>query len=171
MICPSCGHDNIEGMDRCDNCMKSLRDLDVPRPDAARGLVRSVMEDDLRKLEREETVTVSPSTPAIEVVRRMKEAQAGCALVVDEGELVGIFTEHDVLCKMTGANARGTADVAVSELMSANPESLRETDSVAAALNKMALGRYRHVPVLKTDGGYTVSSIKHVLKFIAQEDW
>jgi CBS domain-containing protein len=151
--------------------MKSLRDLDVPRPDATRGLVRSVMEDDLRKLEREETLTVSPSTPAIEVVRRMKEAQAGCALVVDKGELVGIFTEHDVLCKMTGANASGTADVRVSELMSANPESLRETDSVAAALNKMALGRYRHVPVLKQDGGYTVSSIQHVLKFIAQEDW
>lgn len=151
--------------------MKSLRDLDVPRPDATRGLVRSVMEDDLRKLERGETVTVSPSTPAIEVVQRMKEAQAGCALVVDKGELVGIFTEHDVLCKMTGANARGTADVRVSELMSANPESLRETDSVAAALNKMALGRYRHVPVLKQDGGYTVSSIQHVLKFIAQEDW
>ncbi|MBA3806215.1 MAG: hypothetical protein H0X14_10950, partial [Acidobacteria bacterium] len=60
MICPSCGHDNIEGMDRCDNCMKSLRDLDVPRADATRGLVRSVMEDDLRKLEREEALTVRP---------------------------------------------------------------------------------------------------------------
>jgi CBS domain-containing protein len=169
MICPSCGHDNIEGMDRCDNCMKSLRDLDVPRPDATRGLVRSVMEDDLRKLEREETLTVHPDDPAIEVVRRMKEAQVGCALVVDGSELVGIFTEHDVLCKMMGAS--GIVNVSVSELMSANPESLRETDSVAAALNKMALGRYRHVPVLKTDGRYTVNSIKHVLKFIAQEDW
>ncbi len=171
MICPSCGHDNIEGMDRCDNCMKSLRDLDVPRADATRGLVRSVMEDDLRKLEREEALTVRPGEPAIEVVRRMKEAQAGCALVVDAGELVGIFTEHDVLCKITGAKSSGIADVAVSELMTANPEALRETDSVAAALNKMAVGRYRHVPVLKNDGGYTVASIKHVLKFIAQEDW
>src|SRR5215210_1021195 len=171
MICPSCGHDNLEGMDRCENCMKSLRDLDVPRADATRGLVRSVMEDDLRKLEREEALTVGPSEPAIEVVRRMKQAQAGCALVVDKDKLVGIFTEHDVLCKMTGANASGTAVVAVSELMTANPESLRETDSVAAALNKMALGRYRHVPVLKNDGGYSVASIKHVLKFIAQEDW
>jgi len=45
MICSSCGFDNIEGMDRCENCMKPLRDLDVPRPDASRGIVRSVMED------------------------------------------------------------------------------------------------------------------------------
>jgi len=170
MICPSCGHENIEGMDRCENCMKPLRDLDVPRADATRGLARSVMEDDLRKLAPEETLTVSPTESALEVVRRMREAQTGCALVLEGDELVGIFTEHDVLCKMTGAKSGGT-NVAVSELMSANPETLRETDSVAAALNKMALGRYRHVPVQRDDGGYAVASIKQVLKYIAQEDW
>lgn len=170
MICPSCGHDNIEGMDRCENCMKPLRDLDVPRADATRGLARSVMEDDLRKLSPEGTLTVSPKESATEVVRRMREAQTGCALVLEGDALVGIFTEHDVLCKMTGEKAYG-ANVAVSELMSANPETLRETDTVAAALNKMALGRYRHVPVLRDDGGYAVASIKQVLKYIAQEDW
>jgi CBS domain-containing protein len=90
--------------------------------------------------------------------------------VLEGDELVGIFTEHDVLCKMTGEKA-GAVNVAVSELMSANPETLRETDSVASALNKMALGRYRHVPVLRDDGGYAVASIKQVLKYIAQEDW
>jgi CBS domain-containing protein len=150
--------------------MKSLRDLDVPRPDATRGLARSVMEDDLRELEQEETLTVSPNEPAIKVVERMKQAQVGCALVLDGDELVGIFTEHDVLSKMTGPQARPT-DVAVSELMSGNPETLRETDSVAAALNKMAVGRYRHVPIRKSDGSYMVTSIKHVLRFIGREDW
>lgn len=170
MICPSCGHDNIEGMDRCDNCMKPLRDLDVPRPDATRGLARSVMEDDLRELEQVEALTVSPTESALEVIERMKSAQAGCALVLDGDELVGIFTEHDVLRKMTGPEA-SPADVAVSMLMSGQPEALRETDSVAAALNKMAVGRYRHVPVRKSDGSYTVTSIRQVLKFIGQEDW
>ena len=170
MICPSCGHDNIEGMDRCENCMKSLRDLDVPRADATRGLARSVMEDDLRDLEREETVTVRPEEPALEVVRRMKEAQTGCVLVVEEDELVGIFTEHDVLTKMADAKS-SDMNVAVSQLMSGHPEMLRETDSVAAALNKMAVGRYRHVPMRKSDGSYAVTSIQHVLRYIAQEDW
>ena len=170
MICPSCGHDNIEGTDRCDNCMKSLRDLDVPRPEATRGLARSVMEDDLRELEQVETLTVGPTETAREVIERMKQAQVGCALVIDGDELVGIFTEHDVLRKMTGPEAQRTG-VAVSELMSMNPETLRETDSVAAALNKMAVGRYRHVPIRKSDGSYTVTSIKQVLKFIGQEDW
>lgn len=170
MICPSCSFDNIEGMDRCENCMKSLRDLDVPRGDATRGLARSVMEDNLGQLEMEEPLTVRPHETALAVARRMKEAQTACALVLDDGRLVGIFTEHDVLCKMTGAKT-DAAQRPVSELMSANPEALQESDSVAAALNKMAMGRYRHVPVAKQDGSYSVTSIKHVLKYIAQEDW
>ena len=170
MICPSCGHDNIEGMDRCENCMKSLRDVDVPRAEATAGLVRSVMEDDLSHLDQMETLKVSPAEPALEVTRRMKEAETGCALVLDgEGKLVGIFTEHDVLRKLMSAG--DAQDVAVSELMTGNPETLRESDSVAAALNKMALGRYRHVPIIRDDGSYSVASIKSVLKYIAREDW
>ena len=171
MICPSCGHDNFEGMDRCENCMKPLLDLDVPRAGATGGLVRSVMEDNLSHLEQEETLLVSPEASALEVARWMKEAQTGCALILDDqGELVGIFTEHDVMSKLIG-RADDAQDVAVSELMSRNPEALREMDSVAAALNKMALGRYRHVPVAKDNGHYSVTSIKSVLKYIAQEDW
>lgn len=171
MICPSCGHENLEGLDRCENCMKSLRDLDVPRADATGGLVRSVMEDTLNRLEQVETTRARPSESALEVARRMRDAQTGCALVLnDAGKLVGIFTEHDVLRKLIGAGG-DAQDVPVSELMSGNPETLRETDSVAAALNKMALGRYRHIPIARNDGSYSVASIKSVLKYIAQEDW
>ena len=171
MLCPSCGHDNIEGTDRCDNCMKPLYGLDVPRPDATAGLVRSVMEDNLGHLEQAETLTVSPEASALQVAAWMKEAQTGCALVLDDQrKLVGIFTEHDVLCKLV-KSGDGDDDVRVSELMSRNPEALKETDSVAAALNKMAMRRYRHVPVARSNGSYSVASIKSVLKYIAQEDW
>ena len=170
MICSSCGFDNIEGMDRCENCMKPLRDLDVPRPDASRGIVRSVMEDNLSHLAQEETLTVRPEDPVIEVVRRMKASSASCALVLDGDSLAGIFTEHDVLRRLAGMSAEAI-NRPVSELMTPNPEALRETDSVAAALNKMAMGRYRNVPIIKTDGSYGMTSIKQVLKYIAQEDY
>ena len=170
MICPSCGFDNIEGVDRCDNCMKSLRDLDVPRADATGGLVSSVMEDDLSRLTREETLTVRPEEPVIEVARRIKESGASCALVIDGDDLAGIFTEHDVLRRMVGATEE-MLNAPVSEMMTPQPEALRESDSVAAALNKMAMGRYRHVPITRNDGSYAVTSIQHVLKYIAEEDW
>jgi CBS domain-containing protein len=170
MICPSCGHDNIEGMDRCENCMKSLRDLDVPRADATRGLVRTVMEDDLSRLAVDGALIVRPDTPATEVAQRMKEAQASCALVIEGENLAGIFTEHDVLCKLAGAKSE-VLQAPVSLLMTPHPEALRESDSIAAALNKMAVGRYRHVPFLRNGGGYAVASIHQVLKYIAEEDW
>lgn len=170
MHCQSCGHENIEGTDRCDNCMTPLFKMDVPRSEATTGLARSVMEDDLSCLELEEAVAVPPVTPAIDVVRRLRDARCGCALVLEGSKLVGVFTEHDVLRKMTG-EAASAGSVAVRELMSPNPETLRETDSVATALNKMSLGRYRHIPVIKSDGSYRVTSIKNVLKYIAKEDW
>jgi len=168
MNCPSCGYENIDGIDRCENCLSPFRDLDVPRADSSEGLARSVMEDNLAQLEREETVAVASATQALDVARLMKNASTGCALIVDQGKLVGIFTEHDVLKRMA---AGGKLDVAVKELMSPNPETLHERDCVAEALNKMSLGRYRHIPFTKSDGSHAVCSIKSVLKYIAREDW
>lgn len=168
MICPSCGYDNTEGADRCEECLTPLFNRGLPQADIA-DLGRSVMEDDLRQLEQE-FLGVSPETSADEVIDKMKAARVGCALVLDNGKLVGIFTERDLLNKLTGKKAR-TRDTAVKELMSANPETLHETDSVATALNKMSMGRYRHIPVRKADGSYSVTSIKHVLKYLAKAEW
>ena len=169
MNCPSCGHENIDGVDRCEECLASFRQLDIPSADAAEGLARSVMEDNLGRLDPDESVSVAPDAPALDVARLMKNSNSGCALVVDGGKLVGIFTEHDVLKRMTKTG--DLAAVSIKELMSPNPETLNEKDSVAEALNKMSLGRYRHSPFQKADGSYAVASIRSVLKYIAQEDW
>ena len=168
MLCPSCGYDNIEGADRCEECVTSLFNLDASQG-GRRSLARSVMEDNLKHIEQE-FVGVTSDTPAVAAIDKMRTEHVGCALVIDEGKLLGIFTERDVLNKLTGKQALA-ATTPVKELMSADPETLRETDSVATALSKMSLGRYRHIPVRKTDGTYAVTSIKHVLKYIAKEDW
>jgi len=168
MLCPSCGYDNIEGADRCEECLTSLFNLDESQG-GKRTLARSVMEDDLSKLDNE-LLSVTPETSAREVVDQMKQARLGCALVLDNGNLVGIFTERDLLSKLTGKNAQPPT-TPVKQLMSANPEVLLETDSIAAALNKMSMGHYRHIPVQKSDGSYCVTSIKHVLKYLARSQW
>ena len=169
MNCPSCGHENIDGIDRCENCLASFRQLDIPSSDAAEGLALSVMENNLSRLDQDETIAVAPDTPALDVTHLMKNSNSGCALVVEGGKLVGIFTEHDVLKKVNSAG--DLASATVKDLMSRNPETLHEEDSVAEALNKMSLGRYRHVPFKRIDGTYAVASIKSVLKYIAKEDW
>jgi len=140
------------------------------QPETVVGLARWVMEDKLGQLDQEATVLVQLDTPAIDVVRKMRELRAGCALVLDGSQLAGIFTEHDVLSKLTGAGARPVT-TSVRELMSAHPETLSDTDSVAEALNKMSMGRYRHIPISREDGSYSVTSIKNVLQYIAREQW
>jgi CBS domain-containing protein len=168
MICPSCGHNNIEGADRCEECVTSLLNLDVPQS-GREGPATSIMETDISQL-GQELLSVSPETSALEVIRKMKAAGLGCALVIENESLVGIFTERDLLNRLTGAKA-SSHQTAVSELMSVNPEVLRETDSVATAVNKMSMGHYRHIPIRRADGSYSVTSIQHVLKYIATADW
>src|SRR3989442_12873442 len=109
--------------------MSPLQKCDWTRACAGRGLARSVMEDNLSQLEREETITVQPDTPVSEVMRKMKNARSGCALVLDGNKLVGIFTEHDVLHGMFGGLAR-QPDIAVKEFLSRSPDTLREPESV-----------------------------------------
>ena len=175
MLCPACGSENIDGIDRCENCLAPFRDLDVPSADAAEGLARSVMADRLSQLDYDDPILVSCETPAGEVAQRMKAAQAGCALVLQNGKLAGIFTEHDLLRRITSTAGAGSltwcSESPVMQLMTRNPETLHEHDSVAAALNKMSIGQYRHLPVERADGSYAVASIKSVLKYIATEDW
>jgi signal-transduction protein with cAMP-binding, CBS, and nucleotidyltransferase domain len=169
MICPSCGYNNIEGADRCEECVTPLFNRGGPQGDGPGGLAHSVMEDDLRQLDNE-FLSVTPDTPATEVTNQMRQARLGCALIIEGGKLVGIFTERDLLNKLMG-NAAQPPTTAIKQLMSPNPEVLFETDSVATALNKMSMGRYRHIPVQKSDGSYCVTSIKHVLKYLARSEW
>lgn len=151
--------------------MKPLRDLDVPRADATSGLVRSVMEDELKSLERKEFVAARSEESVIDVLRRMKESNSSCALVFEgEEKLRGIFTLRDALLEV-GVPSSRAASVTVGEAMTQKPEALRETDSVAAAFNKMSVGGLRHVPLLAADGSYRIVSVEHLLDYIAHKDW
>ena len=87
MNCPSCGHENIDGVDRCENCLAPFRQLDIPSIEASESFAQSVMEDNLGRLEYEPPIYVEPNTPAIDVARRMKRANTGCALVIEDGKL------------------------------------------------------------------------------------
>lgn len=149
--------------------MTSLLKLDSPYAEGS-GIECSVMEDNLSQLDHETAALAAMDESALDVVGKMRNLRTGCALVLNDNRLAGIFTEHDVLTKLTGAAATSGA-TPIKNLMSSNPEVLNETDSVAAALNKMSLGRYRHIPVMKSDGSYAVISIKNVLKYIAKDNW
>ena len=94
-------------------------------------------------------VRASKKTPpfVLEAIGVMQEARVGCVLVVLSGRLMGIFTERDVLLQVVGRDI-DVLKTPVRRLMTADPEYLRPTDSIAYALNAMSLGGYRHVPLV-----------------------
>ena len=166
MICPYCGKDNIEGADVCYNCQEPLDHLSLPTPKTR--VEQALMRDRLRVLGPRTPVVVPPSAPVGDVLRLMIEHRIGCALVVDDDKLVGIFTERDVLLRIN-TDIDNCRSEPVSKFMTADPVTLEETDKIAFALHKMDLGGYRHIPVMKDGRVHGVISIRDILNYITDE--
>jgi CBS domain-containing protein len=95
--------------------------------------------------------------------RLMREHRVGCVLIVEEGSLVGILTERDLLMRVDGPwSARP-----LREVMTPGPETLSPDDPIVYALNKMSVGGFRHVPLVDADGcPVGVVSVKDVVNYI-----
>lgn len=105
-----------------------------------------------------ELLSTLPSTVALgdratvrEALEIMREKQLSCVLVVEQEQLVGIFTERDVVTTMAGAPL-AIDHVPLRDVMRPNPECLGLDDTLMDALHQMAVGEYRHVPVLDEQG-------------------
>jgi CBS domain-containing protein len=109
------------------------------------------LEIPLGEVPRRQPVEVAPHTAVSEVIAAMNEHSSGCALVVDDGLLVGIFTERDVLRKVA-ASGRDPKRIFVRDLMTPNPDTLPQEATVAFALNRMSVEGYRHIPIIDDDG-------------------
>jgi CBS domain-containing protein len=111
--------------------------------------VREVMSTDL--------VTVEPSMMMIEVVGVMSKVRVGSVLVLKDGELVGIFTERDVLRAFDQMHADPARVSPVSKGMTSDPLTIDANDTVGEAMDKMLDGGFRHLPVM--EGGTLVGIV------------
>lgn len=119
--------------------------------DDDREAAGEMLEAELGAIPRRDMVAVAPNETVANVVAKLNAARRGCALVVDDGALVGIFTERDALQRVLGEEVDVGARP-VSEVMTANPDSLPHDTTVAFALNRMSVEGYRHIPLLDEDG-------------------
>src|SRR5262245_15559837 len=119
----------------------------------------------INELPMREPVLIEASASVVEAVDLMNEHHIGCVLVQKNQQLVGIFTERDVLTRVVFREDNRA--MSVQSVMTANPESLRESDSVAFALNKMSTGGYRHIPIVDSSGTPVgVLSVRDVVDFL-----
>lgn len=166
IVCPDCGHENISGTDECQQCHQSLTSLSRPRP--ASGIERSLSKDPIALLSPKSPLTVGPNEPVGRVLRTLVEKSIGCVIVVEDGNVTGIFSERDALMRLN-VNAAQLANSPISEFMTPSPETLQMDDKIAFALHKMDLGGYRHIPIL-TDGKIAgVISIRDILAYMTDK--
>jgi len=146
MACPACGYENLIGVDTCDNCGADIAGRDIPAQ--ATSFQGRLLGEHLDGLGAPTPVTVDPDALLDGIVARMLETSSDCVLVVDGERLVGIFTDRDAVLKAAG---KPLASVVVRDVMTRDPVVLRHDDTIALAIHKMAVGGFRHIPIV--DGG------------------
>ena len=167
--CPSCGYQNIEGEDRCAQCLNTLHQRDIPLPkanDAIQSLLLTAPISDL--LTGKDLLVASPDDSIQKIVNIFQEKKKNCVLVYKNKKLIGIMSNRDILWKVAG-KYKDTSKIKVSQVMTPNPEWVRASDPIAFVVNKMAMGGFRHVPVLADDGApLSIVLIKDVLAYLAR---
>jgi CBS domain-containing protein len=99
-------------------------------------------------IEGQQILTAPSSMTVSEAAHLMKLRRVGAMMVVEEGRLVGVFTERDALFRVV-ADGRDCNATRLADVMTPNPQTLRPDDSFHRALELMHEGRFRHVPVVE----------------------
>jgi CBS domain-containing protein len=162
MYCPDCRYENIAGADYCEKCGQPLTGQNASLSE----LERSIISHPISVLAIHAPVAVPSTTTVREALRTMLDRKIGCILVVDGGGLRGIFTERDVLNRVTGD--RKALDQPITGYMTPSPQTVKHTDSIAYALHEMSVHGYRHLPVADDTGrAISVISARDVLRLLA----
>lgn len=102
--------------------------------------IRSVME-------RKKFITAAPDTSVSQAARLMATKNAGAVLVLEDDQLIGIFTERDVVFRVI-APGLDPKETHLRQVMTADPKTLGPNQSYGHALVIMQENGFRHVPVV-----------------------
>ncbi len=120
------------------------------------------------RLRTKEPLCSDASESVAVAAERMGKKRVGCVLVVKEGKLIGLCTERDIIQKVLCTGTDPTS-VRIEKIMTADPECLQPTDSVAFALHLMHMGGYRHVPLVNEDyQPVGIVSVKDIVDHIVE---
>jgi len=113
-------------------------------------------------LEPRKLVVAPPDASVDDAARLMKEARVGAVLIVEQGRLVGIFTERDAVCRVLAAR-RDSLLTKVAEVMTRDPVTVSPEETFGYALLLMHDNGFRHAPVVENGRPIGVVSMRHAL--------
>lgn len=100
-------------------------------------------------------LTTPAGTTVAEAASLMAQRRVGSALVVEEEQLLGIFTERDIV-KALSQDALAIHQE-ISHWMTRDPQTIAPEASLDEALQRMVSGNFRHLPVM--EGGRLVGML------------
>ena len=119
------------------------------------------METIVRDLMTSPAVTCAADDSLALAARAMQGAGTGSVVVTDDGKVVGILTERDLLRATAGAGRPDREPVRL--WMTAQPDVLRPDERVDAAWASLTSHHYRHLPVVEGDRCVGVVSLRDLM--------
>ena len=108
--------------------------------------------------------TAGAEAGLMDIVRLLAGHKVGAIVIVDDsGGLCGIISERDIVRALS---ARGDSALSrkARDFMTRDVVTCGEADSVAALMERMTAGRFRHMPVVDDGGMVGIISIGDVVK-------
>ncbi len=108
--------------------------------------------------------TVDPDEKVEAVAQLLSGKRIGAVLAMsDTGKVVGIVSERDLIRAIAQKGASALKRP-ISDFMTKNVVTCQATDSIAVLMEKMTVGKFRHLPVLKDGELDGIISIGDVVK-------
>ncbi|HET7045178.1 MAG TPA: CBS domain-containing protein [Gaiellaceae bacterium] len=113
--------------------------------------------------------TSEPGERVQTAIARMLEDEVASVAVVEEGRLVGIFTERDVL-RLAG-DGSPFGNLPLREVMTTELVTVAPDDDLVAAARLMQERRIRHLPVIQDGKVLGILGIREVLRTLVERLW
>jgi CBS domain-containing protein len=113
-------------------------------------------------------LSVEPEAKLSAAVKILGERKIGAVLVMSKGRIEGILSERDIV-RVLSERGGNVLDEAVGEVMTRKVVSCRQSDTVAAIMETMTTGKFRHLPVVDGDRVVGLISIGDIVKWRVQE--
>ncbi|UHG89123.1 CBS domain-containing protein [Spirosoma oryzicola] len=112
--------------------------------------------------------SVSSNETVLDAIKLMADKNIGAVLVVDNGKLVGIFSERDYARKII-LKDRHSSDTRVADVMTAHVITIEPEQSLEECMIIMSDRHIRHLPVMDMDTLVGIISINDVVTAIIRD--
>ena len=110
----------------------------------------------------QQLLSVKPEDSALDAARLMTRQHVGAVLVLQEGHLLGLFSERDLMSRVISAGLRPEA-TRIDQVMTANPVVVDSDTTAEQCLRLMNQIRCRHLPVMADGKPIGMVSIRDLM--------